>query len=373
MNSSCSLYNEDKLSLLLLLLDKAEQILSIINLSDNIIRKYNQLKELTFDKLSLEFKPLVKNKQVADKLSSEEQTKNNSIISNNLWDSLNRYRMNNSKKSQVIEFLFDLLDKFKFEGSVYVNKLINEKDNFFQVSLDKLYKPSSLSYSSILEEIDFEIKMDEIKLKDYIGSSEVACKKLISSLKKSTKTNINEDMNFPNIIRDYENKIEELKKSHQNEIKEYNTRLNEVKMKYKPEIEEEFTRLKEECDEITFIIEKVNELVEPIYEKYYQKNVSWYESERIDYKYSELNKSAFLVALVNKFFVDNKYLIEVVTSLQKEKLSLIEERNLPYVINSIQNNDVLSEIYEHSKELETHSENFNRNFEQLMDYINKNF
>ena len=52
----------ENLNVILLLLDRAEQILSLINLPDSTISKYNQLKELTFDKLNMDFKPLEKSK-----------------------------------------------------------------------------------------------------------------------------------------------------------------------------------------------------------------------------------------------------------------------------------------------------------------------
>jgi len=68
--------NQDSISVLLRLLDKAEQILSIINLSDNAISKYNQLKQLTYNKLNLPFQPLIKkftnpSNQIPDFLTQE--------------------------------------------------------------------------------------------------------------------------------------------------------------------------------------------------------------------------------------------------------------------------------------------------------------
>ena len=47
MNTSTLSYDES-FTLILNLLEKAEQILSIINLSDSAVPKYNQLKQLTF-------------------------------------------------------------------------------------------------------------------------------------------------------------------------------------------------------------------------------------------------------------------------------------------------------------------------------------
>ena len=52
--------SRDPIQILLTLLSKSEQILGLLNLPENIILKYNQLKELTFEKLNLEYKPLQK-------------------------------------------------------------------------------------------------------------------------------------------------------------------------------------------------------------------------------------------------------------------------------------------------------------------------
>ena len=52
--------SDEDLCLLLSLLEKAEKILSLINLSDTAISKYNQLKQMTFEKLNISFTPLIK-------------------------------------------------------------------------------------------------------------------------------------------------------------------------------------------------------------------------------------------------------------------------------------------------------------------------
>lgn len=46
-------------SLLLNLLEKSEQIMSLVNLPESTINKYNELKQLTFNKIGLAFKPLI--------------------------------------------------------------------------------------------------------------------------------------------------------------------------------------------------------------------------------------------------------------------------------------------------------------------------
>ena len=59
-NNKKTIKSEKKLKLVLKLLEKSEQILSIINLPESAILKYYQLKEITFNKCSLLYSPLTK-------------------------------------------------------------------------------------------------------------------------------------------------------------------------------------------------------------------------------------------------------------------------------------------------------------------------
>lgn len=370
--------NEENLKILLILLNKAEQILSIINLPDNAINKYNQLKELTFDKLYLDFQPLTKIKQKPKK-------DNNSSLSNltdnpSLIDNINKLRVINNKKNIVIDFLFDLIEKFKFEDNAYMKQFLAENSNSLLKQLDKSINNTYTPKLNV-DELDFELKLEDIKLKDYIGKSEINYKKFLSNIntgnssyKKTllSDTDITHNTNMDEVIRDYERKLDDLRRNHEREIREYREKFNEMKVKYNPDLEADFYNLKNVDEERMFLIEKINEMMEPIHEKYYSKNASWYEKNMIDFKFKELERLNFLISLVNKFFSDNKYLIELVSETQKEKNILMEERSLPYVINAVQKNNVLNEINESSKILEQNSENFHKNFEQILEYINKN-
>jgi hypothetical protein len=60
MSTSPQILTEDNFNLILNLLEKSEQILSVINLSDSAVSKYNQLKQLTFQKLTSHLIPLQK-------------------------------------------------------------------------------------------------------------------------------------------------------------------------------------------------------------------------------------------------------------------------------------------------------------------------
>jgi hypothetical protein len=394
--SSNNFNSMNNMKTLILLLEKAEQILSIINLSDGIVRKYNQLKEMTFEKLGLEFKPLIKkcstntneeNRSTntsysATKIQSVTNTQNNNNDLNILYEILNRTRNLNQRKNLVIEFLFDLIDKFKFENnSHFLRQIINDSGNIFESQLDKIYTNKiQMNFTKNFDDLEFEIKMEEIKIKEYLNKSEISYKKFINKFNQGSNTGIasnyshyNSQHNVEEIVNEYERKLNDLRRSHEQEIIEYNHRFNEMRVKFNPDLENDFYQLKENFENLRIIIDKVDELVSPTYEKYYQKNASWYESQKEDFKNRELDRINFLICLVNKFFVDNKYLIDLVSSLQKDKISLIEERNLPYVINAIQNNQLLGEIYEEAKVYENQSDNFHRNFEQVIDFINKNF
>lgn len=389
MNDSKNEETSTNMKTLILLLEKAEQILSIINLSDGIVRKYNQLKEMTFDKLGLQFKPLIRKCSSLNEdnkiININTSTKINTPSSHNndiniLYEILNRTRNLNQRKNFVIEFLFDLIDKFKFENnSHYVRQIINDSANIFETQLDKIFAnkiPFNLSKN--FDDLEFEMKMEEIKIKEYLNKSEISYKKFINKFNQvnsltSNYSHYNSPDNVEEIVGEYERKLADLRRSHEAELIEYNHRFNELRIKFNPELENDFYQLKENFENLRVIVDKVDELVAPTYEKYYQKNASWYESQKEESMNRELDRINFLICLVNKFFVDNKYLIDLVSSLQKDKISLVEERNLPYVINAIQNNQLLSEICEDAKICETQSENFHRNFEQVIDYINKNF
>ena len=81
--------------LLLNLLEKAEQIISIINLPDSSISKYNTLKKMTFDMLNINFIPLQKRK-------FEGNLENNN-------ETLNILHMLNTQKIMLIELLLDFI------------------------------------------------------------------------------------------------------------------------------------------------------------------------------------------------------------------------------------------------------------------------
>lgn len=374
--------SDENLKTILILLEKAEQILSILNLPESTLIKYNQLKELTYEKLNLDFQPLIKHPMHISS-NSNKQT----IQKENYSDLIYKLRSMNSKKNAIIEYLFDLTDKFKFENNTHMRNFLLENQNCsLNKQIDKML--ANLTNKNSVEDLEFENKMEDIKLKDYIGKSEMTFKKFINTLKSfnnnasfdSGKKNMSIDENFSlpgnnieDVIRDYEKRIDEMKRLHEKDIREYRERFNEMRNKYNPDIENDYVKIRNEYEEKLYLIENINEMLYPIYDKYYQKNASWYENEKIDFKFPELEKINFLISVINKFFTDNKYLIDLVSSLQKEKVGFIEERNLPFVQNSIHKNNLIQEIAEDVRVIENNSEKFHNNFQEIIEFINKNF
>jgi hypothetical protein len=376
----------EKLKFLLILLEKAEQILTIINLPDSAVSKYNQLKELTFEKLNLDFKPLIK-KQTGKK---NEQGYNEIPQSHSMFlEIINKLKMQHQKKNFIFEFLLDLVDKCKLENNInqYLKQFLIDNQ-----PLTKLYEKVNMynidsqhNISIKVEDLEFENKLEDVKVKEFLNKAEITYKKMVSNYKPLNSNNKLEETflsNFSNntnqntfeeVIKDYERKIEDLRRVHEKDIQEYRNRFNELRVKYNPELENDLYKIQSQFEEKLFLIDKINEMLNPFYDKYYAKNQSWYEQEKIDFKFEELEKINFLISLSNKFFGDNKYLIELVSNLQKEKDNFIKERNLPYVNNAIENNNILQEIGEDLKIIEKNSEHFHRNFEQVMDFIDKNF
>ena len=107
------------------LLEKAEQIISIINIPDSSLEKYNTLKKMTCDILNIDFIPLQKRK-----IDSNEQNINKE---NNNNETLNLLYMLNTQKLMLIQLILDFI---KNNNSVVQRKNLNH----FLGSLTEIYK-----------------------------------------------------------------------------------------------------------------------------------------------------------------------------------------------------------------------------------------
>ena len=148
MNENENILETKEFKLLFNLLEKAEQILSIINLSDSSISKYNTLKKLTFEMLNLEFKPL-------EKRYIKPQTENTPppIPQEKNDDSLYTLQFINIKKSMLIDLILN-----------YISNLNNSEQNldYYLNSLTDIYNLSpDIITTKALKDISSEAKNEE--------------------------------------------------------------------------------------------------------------------------------------------------------------------------------------------------------------------
>ena len=148
MNENENILETKEFKLLFNLLEKAEQILSIINLSDSSVSKYNTLKKLTFEMLNLEFKPL-------EKRYIKPQTENTPppIPQEKNDDSLYTLQFINIKKSLLIDLILN-----------YISNLNNSEQNldYYLNSLTDIYNLSpDIITTKALKDISSEAKNEE--------------------------------------------------------------------------------------------------------------------------------------------------------------------------------------------------------------------
>jgi len=133
---------EESIKLLLNLLDNAESILSIIDLSDISIIKYNELKKLTFEKLNLKYFPLVKKNS---EINIYNNTEVDPITIKIFFQSL--------KKSMFIKFLMN------FINNQNVNDLKCDLNDIFNFNIQNVCNQN-------LEQIEFDLKIQEKKMEN---------------------------------------------------------------------------------------------------------------------------------------------------------------------------------------------------------------
>jgi hypothetical protein len=158
MNENENLLQTKEFKLLFNLLEKAEQILSIINLSDSSISKYNTLKKLTFEQLNIDFKPLEKRyiKSHTSPPFSNNQNNNDENIQNIKDDSLYISHFINIKKSLLIDLMMN-----------YISNIINQEQNlnFYLNSLTEIYNLSpDIITKKTTKDIITDINIEESKM-----------------------------------------------------------------------------------------------------------------------------------------------------------------------------------------------------------------
>ena len=308
MSENENLLETKEFKLLLNLLEKAEQILSIINLSDSSISKYNTLKKLTFEMLNLEFKPLEKryiksNIPSPSSLSNNnnKNTKKESLLNTN-DDSLYILHFINIKKSLLIDLMLN-----------YITNTINQEKNlnYYLNSLTEIYNLSSdIITGKNPKDIELEAKNEEAKMAEL----------------------------FTKIDQTFVNNFENMEKINKKQGKNIDQN-NEIK------------------NNDNYFIDTTLNLIDENYERYkqYKKDIDNFNS--IAYKDGKIDenilKLEFIKNAFDSFFNNNN---------QNHNGINIQNKN----------NELLNDVCDYLPEIIKENDVFHKNFQDLMNYISTN-
>lgn len=308
MNENENLLETKEFKLLFNLLEKAEQILSIINLSDSSISKYNTLKKLTFEMLNLEFKPLEK-RYIKSNIPSPSSLSNNnnknskkeSLVNTN-DDSLYILHFINIKKSLLIDLMLN-----------YITNTINQEKNlnYYLNSLTEIYNLSSdIITGKNPKDIELEAKNEEAKMAEL----------------------------FTKIDQTFVNNFENMEKINKKQGKNIDQN-NEIK------------------NNDNYFIDTTLNLIDENYARYkqYKKDIDNFNS--IAYKDGKIDenilKLEFIKNAFDSFFNNNN---------QNHNGINIQNKN----------NELLNDVCDYLPEIIKENDVFHKNFQDLMNYISTN-
>jgi hypothetical protein len=343
----------EDVKILLLVLEKAEQILSLVNLPESTIKKYNELKQLCCSKLKIDFFPL----QKSSNLYSNDTNQSNIYI-NHIFN----LKEISNKKDIIINHILNTLDSYIINPSS-----LNYYNNQPQGLNSILNKQQKLKFN--IEDLEFELKTESINISEIINKADSLIKQ-ISILSTESKSFPKHNKEVNDIMYHFERKIEEIKIQHENELLSYKDRFDQLRRQYNPDLEEEYYKLLKTMEEYKYIVEQTCIITEPLYEKFHHKDLNFNMEA---YKYKELEMVCYLNNVLIKFYNDNKYLVDVVNQLE-HKTNDFEGKTLkPFVSNAIQKNEKLIEIKEEIEKVENGRKETQRKFIDLMQFITNNF
>ena len=322
--------------LLLNLLDKAEQILSIINLPESSISKYNTLKKMTYDMLNIEFKPLEK-KQIP--------SSNIDNISNKNYndDILYILYFLNIKKSMLI----DLLSNF-INNNISNNTIDSQNNlNYYLNSLTDIYNLSTDTISSKKpDDISYEIKFEESKLSGLFTKIDQI---FIDNFEKIKQMKYNE------------NEFKRLRENYNRDLCEFKNVVQKNSI-----LESDLYRIRNGNEKNDCYLNKMSSLINELYEKLKRKIP---DERNNEYKYGNYDEDIMKLEFINmaydKIFEDKNIYLK---NENKDYKNQILDNN-KYNIN---NKNGLNEILNNLPEIQKENDIFHKNFCDLMNYIETN-
>ena len=278
---------------ILLLLQKAEQIINLINLPSSSIDKYNQLKEISFKKCGLEFTPLVKNENLIKNFNKE--NKANQSQEKKETENIKQENELSEIKNKLIEIILTFIETSNFSEN------LNSKENSFPSSINNFSNICSILKESISKiSINNEYaNIEKEKILNYISRTE---------------------QNIVPILLE--------------QIKKFN------------ELNESFIALNSKIDNLFKYINSIDELISPIWNKYYNKEIEWFDSNKIidNYELKTYTKCHFLLNFMNQLFLDNKNIMEALTQMEQKKNEAYNILKLPYVKKAIEKGQYLKNV-----------------------------
>jgi len=326
-DNNSSILETKEFKLLFNLLEKAEQILSILNLSDSSILKYNTLKKLTYEMLNLEFKPLEK------KYISPSSDSNQNIVSNNQNvndEALYVLYFQNIKKSMLIDLILNYI--------VNNNNLSEEPNlNYYLNSLTEIFNLSSDTVTSKSpNDISYEAKMEDTKLAELFTKVDQVFMSTFENLKQ--------------MKMNYENEIMELKENCNRDISDFKNNFENNGLNFKS---------RGQNKKNSYFLEKIAQLVDESYERNKQicpkeNNIASVACKDGNFD-EDIMKLEFVQNVFDSYFNNsNKY--------------LNNNRN-NYGSN---NGELISDILSSLPEIQKENDIFHKNFNDLMNYISTN-
>ena len=322
---------------LLNLLEKAEQIISIINLADSSLEKYNTLKKMTFDILNINFVPLEKRK-----IESNEQAMINKDNKSN--EILNILFMLNTQKLMLIQLILDFI---KNNSSVIQGKNLNH----FLGTLTDIYNISKESFNKKTEdEILYEINTETSKLSEMFTKID---KIFVDNFDSAKQIRIN-----------YENELNKLREKYDKDLD--NLKMSLGKNSYR---KQNYISPENIFNKSKFYVNQISKLIDEAYEKYkeyypneiYENNLNLSSSS---IKNEDKLKLDFVEKVMNKFLEENHQL----------KRSHLEFNNCIdcHVQTNCCFNQKLNDICSFLPEIQKESDIFHNKFCELMNYIETN-
>lgn len=326
-DNNSSILETKEFKLLFNLLEKAEQILSILNLSDSSISKYNTLKKLTYEMLNLEFKPLEK------KYISPSSDSNQNIVSNNQNvndEALYVLYFQNIKKSMLIDLILNYI--------VNNNNLSEEPNlNYYLNSLTEIFNLSSDTVTSKSpNDISFEAKMEDTKLAELFT--------------KVDQVFMNTFENLKQMKMNYENEIMELKENCNRDLSDFKNNFENNDLNSKP---------RGQNKKNSYFSEKIAQLVDESYER--KKQICPNENNIASVACKDGNFDEDIMKLE---FVQN-----VFNSYFNNSNKFLNNNRNNYGSN---NGELISDILSSLPEIQKENDIFHKNFNDLMNYISTN-